>query len=134
TDHRNSVPTSAQLDHAVGVGRVRTAQARHLAGAGGRGEPGPRRDGTMKDWSNKSIERMLYLVSPIGLLVIWQLLLMAGFGDRRFIPAPTDIGARFVILAGNGELEWHTAVTLWRVFAGFLIGAVPAVAIGLLMA
>ena len=28
----------------------------------------------------------------------------------------------------------HTAATLWRVVAGFVIGAVPAVAIGLLMA
>jgi len=39
--------------------------------------------------SDKSIERLLYLVSPIGLLVAWQLMLMAGFGDRRFIPAPS---------------------------------------------
>jgi NitT/TauT family transport system permease protein len=88
----------------------------------------------MNHWSNKSIERLLYLVSPIGLLVIWQLLLMAGFGDRRFIPAPSDIAVRFVQLAGSGELEWNTAVTLWRVVAGYVIGAVPAVAIGLLMA
>ena len=41
--------------------------------------------------SDKSIERLLYLISPIGLLAAWQLLLMAGFGDRRFIPAPSDI-------------------------------------------
>ncbi len=88
----------------------------------------------MNHWSNKSIERLLYLVSPIGLLVIWQLLLMAGIGDRRFIPAPSDIAVRFVQLAGSGELEWNTAVTLWRVVAGYVIGAVPAVAIGLLMA
>jgi ABC-type nitrate/sulfonate/bicarbonate transport system permease component len=45
--------------------------------------------------SRKARERLLYLVSPIGLLVLWQLLLMAGFGDRRFIPAPTDIAVRF---------------------------------------
>ena len=88
----------------------------------------------MSGWSNKSIERLLYLISPIGLLVAWQLLLMAGFGDRRFIPAPTDIAVRFVALMESGELEWNTAVTLWRVFAGYVIGAVPAVAIGLLMA
>jgi ABC-type nitrate/sulfonate/bicarbonate transport system permease component len=88
----------------------------------------------MKAWSQTSMERLLYLISPIGLIVVWQLLLMAGFGDRRFIPAPTDIAVRFVKMAGDGELEWHTAITLWRVFAGFVIGAVPAVAMGLLMA
>jgi ABC-type nitrate/sulfonate/bicarbonate transport system permease component len=112
----------------------------------------------VKGLSNKTIERLLYLISPIGLLIVWQLLLEAGIGDRRFIPAPTDIAARFVHMIGsgeiscsapfsfgdcasslvrwvaNGELEWHTLVTLWRVFAGFFVGAVPAVAIGLLMA
>jgi ABC-type nitrate/sulfonate/bicarbonate transport system permease component len=88
----------------------------------------------MNGWTHKSVERLLYLISPLGLIALWQVLLMAGLGDRRFIPAPSDIATRFVTMAGNGELEWHTAVTLWRVAAGFVIGAVPAVAIGLLMA
>ncbi len=79
-------------------------------------------------------ERLLYLASPIGLLAAWELLLRLGLGDRRFIPAPSDIALRFWELAVNGELAVHTAVTLWRVFAGFVIGAVPAIAIGLLMA
>lgn len=84
--------------------------------------------------SPKAQERLLYLVSPIGLLAIWQILLMLGFGDRRFVPAPSDIAIRFWQLTLNGELVRHVAVTLWRVIAGFVIGVVPAVAIGLLMA
>jgi ABC-type nitrate/sulfonate/bicarbonate transport system permease component len=88
----------------------------------------------MKPMSDKTIERLLYLVSPIGLLVLWQLLLMAGFGDRRFIPAPSDIAVRFVQMIGSGELALHTVVTLWRIAAGYVIGAIPAVAVGLLMA
>ena len=84
--------------------------------------------------SEKARERLLYLISPIALLAIWQVLLMLGFGDRRFIPAPSDIAVRFWQLAANGELWVHTGVTLYRVFAGFLIGAIPAIAIGLVMA
>lgn len=84
--------------------------------------------------SGKSQERLLYLVSPIGLLAVWQILLMLGFGDRRFVPAPSDIAVRFWQLSVSGELALHVAATLWRVFAGFVIGAVPGVAIGLLMA
>jgi NitT/TauT family transport system permease protein len=79
-------------------------------------------------------ERLLYLVSPIGLLAVWQLLLMLGLGDRRFIPAPSDIALRFAAMIASGELAQHTAVTLWRVFAGFAVGSLPAIAIGLLMA
>jgi ABC-type nitrate/sulfonate/bicarbonate transport system permease component len=84
--------------------------------------------------SNKSRERLLMFMSPIGLLLIWQLLLMAGFGDRRFIPAPTDIAVRFGALVASGELAEHTLATLYRVFAGFFIGVIPAIIVGLLMA
>jgi len=84
--------------------------------------------------SNSTQERLLYLVSPIGLLAAWQLLLMFGLGDRRFIPAPSDIALRFAAMIASGELAQHTAVTLWRVFAGFAVGSLPAIAIGLLMA
>jgi ABC-type nitrate/sulfonate/bicarbonate transport system permease component len=88
----------------------------------------------MTQRSQQKRERLLYLISPIGLLVVWQLLLMAGIGDRRFIPAPTDIAVRFWELSANGELFVHTGVTLYRVFVGYLIGAIPGIAVGLLMA
>ena len=51
---------------------------------------------------------------------------MAGFGDRRFVPAPSDIAVRFWQLTLNGELLAHTAVTrVARVLAGFVIGVDP---------
>jgi NitT/TauT family transport system permease protein len=84
--------------------------------------------------ASKLQERLLYLASPIGLLAVWEILLRLGVGDRRFVPAPSDIAVRFWELALNGELWTHTVATLWRVAAGFVIGAVPAVAIGLTMA
>ena len=78
--------------------------------------------------------RSLYFISPIGLLIVWQGLLMAGFGDRRFLPAPTDIVASFIDITLTGELKDHVSATLWRVFAGFFIGTLPAICIGLMMA
>jgi NitT/TauT family transport system permease protein len=88
----------------------------------------------MNPRTNIAHERLLHLISPIGLLVIWQLLLMFGFGDRRFIPTPTDIAVRFFEMSVNGELALHVAATIWRALAGFVIGIVPAIALGLLMA
>jgi ABC-type nitrate/sulfonate/bicarbonate transport system permease component len=84
--------------------------------------------------SAKTQERLLYLISPIALLALWQVLLMLGFGDRRFIPAPSDIAERGWEMIANGELAYHSAVTLYRVFVGFFLGIVPAIAAGLLMA
>ena len=59
---------------------------------------------------------------------------MAGIGDRRFIPAPSDIAVRFWELSASGELFVHTGVTLYRVFVGFFIGASRGSPSGLLMA
>src|ERR1700676_2057236 len=88
----------------------------------------------MSEPSEKWRERLLYLISPIGLLLIWQILVGLGFGDRRFIPTPSDIAARFWQLTLSGELAVNTLATLWRIAAGYVIGAVPAVAVGLFMA
>jgi len=88
----------------------------------------------MSEPASKLADRLLYLISPIGLLLVWEALIALGFGDRRFVPAPSDIAVRFWQLTVSGELALHTLATLWRVFAGFVIGAVPAIAIGLLMA
>ena len=59
---------------------------------------------------------------------------MAGIGDRRFIPAPSDIAWRYWEMVVSGELAQHTAGTLYRVFVGFFIGSIPGIAVGLLMA
>ena len=88
----------------------------------------------MTGLSAKAQERLLYLISPIGLILLWQVLLTAGIGDRRFIPAPSDIAWRYWEMVRSGELAQHTAVTLYRVFAGFFLGSIPGIAVGLLMA
>jgi ABC-type nitrate/sulfonate/bicarbonate transport system permease component len=88
----------------------------------------------MNGLSGKWRERALYLISPIALLLLWELLIRNGIGDRRFIPAPSDIAERFMRLIVSGELALHVSVTLYRVFAGFVAGSVPGIAVGLLMA
>ena len=80
------------------------------------------------------LDKLQYLISPILLLALWEGLLAAGVGDRRFVPAPSDIFGQFVQVTMSGELITHTLVTLYRVSVGYVIGAAPAVAVGLLMA
>src|ERR1700704_3399701 len=93
-----------------------------------------RGDGAVSGMSNKTQERLLYFISPIGLIVLWQVLLMAGIGDRRFVPAPSDIAWRYWEMLASGELARHTPITLYRVFMGFFLGTIPGIAVGLLMA
>ena len=79
-------------------------------------------------------DKLQYLISPVLLLGLWEGLLVAGVGDRRFIPAPSDIAVQFYLVTQSGELIQHTLVTVYRVACGYVIGAIPAVAVGLLMA
>lgn len=79
-------------------------------------------------------QRLPYLISPVLLLALWEGLLALGIGDRRFIPAPSDIFGQFVKVTMSGELGQHTLVTLYRVVCGYFLGAFPAIAVGLLMA
>src|SRR5262249_57090518 len=110
----------------VRVGRFGRDEAGDLAHPGGRGATRAGGARAVSKMSDKAAERLLYLVSPIGLLIVWQILLMLGFGDRRFIPAPSDIAVRFVQLTMSGELITHTLVTLWRGVAGVIPGPLPA--------
>jgi NitT/TauT family transport system permease protein len=71
--------------------------------------------------------------SPLALLAIWEALSRTGIADPRFFPPPSVIGRMLVTMIDSGELPLHIAVSVRRVLLGFLLGAVPAVAVGLAM-
>ena len=76
--------------------------------------------------TGKTQERLLYLISPIGLIALWQLLLMAGIGDRRFVPAPSDIAwlkLNVISQHGSGVLTGVTTVQRINTQGGQLAGA-----------
>ena len=78
-------------------------------------------------------ERLLAILSPIALLVFWQVLSWFKVLDARFIPSPLTISEGAWALIVSGELWVHLRVSLLRLLAGFLVGAVPGIVIGLLM-
>lgn len=77
--------------------------------------------------------RLLYFISPLALLVIWELLVITGVLDQRFFPPPSEILQRLVELIRDGTLVTATIVTLRRMVIGFLLATMPGVLIGLLM-
>lgn len=78
-------------------------------------------------------DRVLGVLSPIALLVLWELLSRGGILDDRFFPPPTRIASTFADLAKSGELWTNTWVSLRRVLLGLALGATPGLAIGLCM-
>jgi ABC-type nitrate/sulfonate/bicarbonate transport system permease component len=87
----------------------------------------------MTGWSMETKERLLAIGSPVALLVLWQILSWLNVLDARFVPSPLTIFEGGVQLVRTGELWTHLSVSLWRLAAGFLVGTIPGIAIGLVM-
>lgn len=77
--------------------------------------------------------RLLSIASPLLFLLVWEVSVRLGWLDYRFFPAPSVVLALLGHLVISGELWKHLSVSLLRVLAGFALGALPAIMLGLLM-
>jgi NitT/TauT family transport system permease protein len=73
------------------------------------------------------------IASPLIVLVVWELLVRAHLLDARFFPPPSSVITALFFTAASGELFVHTGWTLGRVVIGLILGAVPAILLGLAM-
>ena len=78
-------------------------------------------------------DRLIGLISPALLLVLWEVAAQSGWVDRRFFPAPSSIAATFIKTARSGELWANLAASLQRLAWGYLVGGIPALLLGLAM-
>lgn len=90
-----------------------------------------RRPGPLERLSKSSLFRAT--ASPIVMLLLWETLVRAGLLDLRFFPAPSSVLRELWTLLASGELLIHLGYTLGRVAVGFVLGAVPAVLLGIVM-
>lgn len=75
----------------------------------------------------------LLILSPVLLLLIWEALSRANVIDARFFSRPTEIAATGWMLMREGTLPHDIGVSLTRIFAGFVFGAVPGAILGTMM-
>lgn len=83
--------------------------------------------------NTRAADRVLAVLSPIALLAVWEGLSRAGVLDARYVPAPSTVLGTLAAMTRTGELPYNVAVSAQRIVLGFLLGAVPAVALGLSM-
>lgn len=77
--------------------------------------------------------RTLSLFSPLLILLFWELSSRFGLVDARFFPAPTAITGTAWKMIASLELFGHIGATMWRVINGYVLGAIPGIAMGLLL-
>ena len=73
---------------------------------------------------------LLGLALPVGLAVVWEIVVRLGFADGRLVPPPSRIYQEFAELAQSGELLRHVIATLLRVTVGFGFGTVAGTLLG----
>src|SRR5947209_9400334 len=76
-------------------------------------------------------DRIINIISPIALLVLWEIASRTGILDARFFPAPSQIFDTLVTLIKNGSLWSNTWASLQRLFWGTLLGGIPALLLGI---
>jgi sulfonate transport system permease protein len=76
------------------------------------------------------IKWALGLLLPLVLAIGWEAAVRLGFASGRLMPPPSRIAETFYALARTGELWAHTLASLWRVAAGFALGAVAGIVVG----
>lgn len=83
--------------------------------------------------SQKSRDRMVGVLSPLLLILAWEICARRGIIDTRFFPAPTSILAKMFDMARSGELWGHLSASLQRLLWGSLLGGIPALLLGIVM-
>jgi ABC-type nitrate/sulfonate/bicarbonate transport system permease component len=78
-------------------------------------------------------ERLMSIASPLVLLLAWEMAARLGAIDVRFFPAPSAIVLVMIGMLASGELMEHVLISLQRIALGFLLGAIPAIGIGIAM-
>ena len=73
---------------------------------------------------------LLGLVLPVGVALLWELAVRAGWANGRLVPPPSVIWNTLVELAQSGELWRHVRATVSRVAAGFALGVVAGTLLG----
>jgi NitT/TauT family transport system permease protein len=76
---------------------------------------------------------VLGALTPIVLIVLWQLTASAGLVDTRVFTPPIDIVAAAGDLISSGQLQSDTGVTVMRLLVGYVAGAAAGILAGLIM-
>lgn len=79
------------------------------------------------------IYRLISILSPLLLLLFWEIIVRTGVLDMRFFPPPSKVFQVLQEMFVSGELFNHLSISLQRIVLGFLLGAIPGILLGLLI-
>jgi NitT/TauT family transport system permease protein len=75
-------------------------------------------------YGNNVKKRGLSIISPIALSLLWEVAVRIHLLDNRFFPAPSTILTSIGEMIRSGLLFSDLGISLYRIFGGFLLGAI----------
>lgn len=94
--------------------------------------PTPTRKATPRP-SKRQIILLLKVSSVAAFIMLWSMATELGWVSPIFLPTPSSVYAQAERLVGNGELLVAVMDSSRRVFLGFILAAIVAVPLGILM-
>lgn len=80
------------------------------------------------------LEVLLVPVAMVGLVGIWALVTRLGDYSTYLLPSPARVWERFLKVAVDGTLWYHTSITLLEILGGLALGLTAATLLGYLLA
>jgi ABC-type nitrate/sulfonate/bicarbonate transport system permease component len=77
------------------------------------------------------IERHAGAIGVVGFLLAWELAARLGWRDSAIMPSPSQALAAAFANVPPRVLAEHVAISLWRILAGFALGAGAGIALGI---
>lgn len=72
-------------------------------------------------------------LSFVCFLVMWEIVCRVGFIEPLFLPAPSQIILRAIVMIADGQLINHTLASTRRVMVGFMISSLIAIPFGIFL-
>jgi NitT/TauT family transport system permease protein len=90
--------------------------------------------GCLREMARRHLEILLVPVAMVALLGGWHLVARLGDYPAYLLPLPRQVLERFVAVAGDGTLWYHTSITLVEIVGGLALGLAAATLLGYLLA
>lgn len=88
---------------------------------------------TLRGRPSRKLEALVALVASLLVLGLWEIAARLQLTNPIFLPAPSTVAATFWQMSTEGDLLFHAGVSTLRVWVAFLLSAVLAIPIGILM-
>ena len=88
---------------------------------------------TFRGRGSPTTEIAVSIAAAVLVLAIWEFASRMGWIAPQFLPSPSSVISALWFMATEQNLGWHVAVSFGRVWTAFLLAAVMAIPIGILM-